>query len=97
MRMRTRYRAGSTWHPGTALPDNVTGECPHEHHTAAAAQACIDRLDAAIKRGHGPNAGCDRHVMVEHSTTEARHGRHLLSRSSTCPICSPWIAAEVDG
>jgi hypothetical protein len=32
-----------------------------------AAERCIKRLDAAIKRGHGPAAYCDRVVMVHHA------------------------------
>jgi hypothetical protein len=60
----THYVAGATWLPGTMVPNNVTGECPHKHRTPEAAQRCIDRLDRSIKRGYGPNAFADRHVMV---------------------------------
>lgn len=61
--MRTIYYAGAPFHAGTALPANVTGECSHHHRTPEGAQRCIKRLDAAIKRGHGTNAYCDRIVM----------------------------------
>jgi len=59
------YRAGAPWRAGTTMPTNVTGECPHQHKTAEAAQACIDRLDRSIKRGHGRSAYADRVVMAE--------------------------------
>jgi hypothetical protein len=59
------YRAGAPWHPGTNLPRNVTGECPHRHRTPQAAQRCIDELDRSIKNGHGAGAYCDRVVMAE--------------------------------
>ncbi len=54
--------------------DNVTGDCPHRHRTAEAAQACIDRTDRAIKRGHGRYAYCDRWV-IEIDETGARRLR----------------------
>lgn len=62
--MTTYYFAGSTYLPGTRVPDNVTGQCPHRHRTPEAAERCIERLDRAIKRGHGRNAYCDRIVMM---------------------------------
>jgi len=62
--MSIRYRAGAPHHPSTTLPSNVTGECPHLHRTPEAAEACIDRHDRAIKRGHGRNAYSDRVVMM---------------------------------
>lgn len=71
--MSTIYIAGACYHPGTTLPNNVTGECPHRHRTPEAAQKCIDTLDASIKRGHGSNAYCDRIVMVEDTDTGDRH------------------------
>jgi len=58
------YLGGAPFLPGTNLPGNVTGECPHRHRTPAAARACIESVDRAIKRGHGENAYCDRVVMV---------------------------------
>lgn len=58
------YYAGAPYKPGTNLPDNVTGECKHQHTTPDEAQRCIDNLDASIKRGHGRSAYCDRVVMV---------------------------------
>ena len=61
------FYAGAPYHPGTNLPSNVTGECPHRHRTAAKAQDCIRKLDRSIKRGHGLNAYCDRIVMVHDS------------------------------
>lgn len=59
------YFAGGRRMPGTGLPANVTGDCPHRHRTPEAAERCIDDMDRAIKRGHGPNAYCDRIVMVQ--------------------------------
>jgi hypothetical protein len=59
----THYKAGAPHHPGTALPNNVTGECPHRHRTPEAAQRCVARADRAIKRGHGTNAYSDRIVI----------------------------------
>jgi|CXWL01.1.fsa_nt_gi hypothetical protein len=59
----TWYIAGGHNHPGTNLPANVTGDCPHRHRTSAAAQRCIDSMDAAVKRGHGRNAYADRIVI----------------------------------
>lgn len=65
MTTTTRYWiAGGHNLPGHNLPGNVTGDCPHHHRTPEAAQHCIDRMDAAIKRGHGRNAYCDR-VVIE--------------------------------
>lgn len=61
--MKQWYYAGAPLHPGTCIPNNVTGECPHKHRTPGAAQKCIARMDASIKRGH-PGAYCDRVVMV---------------------------------
>lgn len=58
------FIAGGHNHLGTTLPANVTGDCPHKHRTAEAAEACIARHDAAIKRGHGSNAYSDR-VVIE--------------------------------
>jgi len=66
--MATWYMAGAAWAPGTTMPDNVTGECGHRHRTPEAAQRCIDKLDRAIKRGHGPNAYCDRAVVIVRTT-----------------------------
>lgn len=66
--MTTHYVAGAIWHPGTTLPANVTGECGHRHRTPEAAEACIARHDAAIKRGHGQNAYSDRVVVKVTST-----------------------------
>lgn len=60
----TRYIAGGKRIPTTDLPGNVTGDCPHLHRTPQAAQACIEATDRAIKRGHGPNAYCDRIVLA---------------------------------
>lgn len=78
------YYAGARYHIGTCLPSNVTGECDHEHATAAEAQECIDDLDAAIKRGNGRAAYCDRVVMVWHAGGGgARH-----PRSEPCEECS---------
>ena len=62
--MSVRYRAGGVRAPGTDWASNVTGDCPHLHRTPEAAQACIDDMDRKIKRGHGPNAYCDRIVLV---------------------------------
>lgn len=66
------YSAGADYHPGTNLPANVTGECPHRHRTPEAAQRCIDQMSAAISRGHG-NAYCDRVVMVEECGGNRHH------------------------
>jgi hypothetical protein len=71
--MALKYYAGAPCIPGTGLPRNVTGNCPHEHRTPEAAQRCIDALDRAIKRGHGPNAYCDRIVMVYEDETGERY------------------------
>ena len=57
------YVAGSVHHPGTTLPRNVTGECPHRHRTIAGAARCIEAHDRAIKQGHGPHAFSDRQVI----------------------------------
>lgn len=62
--MRTYYYAGAPRHPGTPLPSNVTGECPHEHRSPEAAQRCIDELDRSIKRGTNGHGHADRVVMV---------------------------------
>lgn len=61
---RLVYFGGARYRAGTRLPGNVTGECGHHHRTPELAQRCIDRHDAAIKRGHGLNAYSDRVVMV---------------------------------
>lgn len=58
------FFAGAARIPGTGLPGNVTGDCPHRHRTPEAAQRCIDAADRAIKAGHGPAAYSDRVVMV---------------------------------
>lgn len=58
------YVAGAPYHPGTRMPTNVTGECPHRHRTPEAAERCIEQMDRAIKAGHGPNAYCDRQVVA---------------------------------
>jgi hypothetical protein len=58
------YYAGAPRRPGTPIPMNVTGDCPHRHRSPEAAQRCIDDMDRSIKRGHGQNAYCDRVVMV---------------------------------
>jgi len=77
----TWYSAGSEYHPGTNLPRSVTGECPHRHRTPEAARRCIEEMDAAIKRGHGRDAYCDRIVMVE----DCGGGRHpLLTPCDSC-------------
>lgn len=60
----SHYIAGAPFMPGTNLPSNVTGECPHRHRTPEAAQRCIDDMDRRIKRGHGRHAYCDR-VVIE--------------------------------
>lgn len=74
MTRRPIYYGGAPRHPGTPLPSNVTGECPHEHRTPEAAQRCIDDVDRSIKRGNGPGAYCDRVVMVWHAyTSGTRH------------------------
>jgi len=57
--MNTYYYAGSAY-------DNVTGDCPHRHRSFKAAERCIESMDAAIKRGHGKAAFCDRVVMIHH-------------------------------
>lgn len=62
--MPTYYFGGTPYHAGTSIPRGVTGDCPHQHKTAAAAQACIDRHNRAIKRGHGQNAYSDRVIMI---------------------------------
>jgi len=49
--------------PGTNIPANVTGDCPHLHKTPEAARRCIDDMDRAIKRGHGSDAYCDRSII----------------------------------
>jgi hypothetical protein len=58
------YYAGAPNHPGTTLPANVTGNCPHHHRSYETAERCIRETDRAIKRGNGPAAYCDRQVMV---------------------------------
>lgn len=58
--------------PGTGLPANVTGDCPHRHRTPEAAQRCIDALDRSIKRGHGRNAYADRVVVAVGETAADR-------------------------
>jgi len=63
------YFAGAERIPGTELPDNVTGDCPHVHLTPEKARLCIDNHDAAIKHDHGPRAFCDRIVMVTQKDT----------------------------
>lgn len=42
----------------------ITDECPHRHRTPDGAQRCIDQLDRAIRRVHGPSACCARVVMA---------------------------------
>lgn len=66
------FYAGAPLMPGTNLPSNVTGECGHKHRTPEAAERCITALDRAIKRGHGPNAYCDRVVMARWPHPEGR-------------------------
>jgi len=66
----TRWIAGGYNLPGTNVPANVTGDCPHLHLTSEAAQRCISATDKAIKRGHGRNAYCDR-IVIE---VEVDHG-----------------------
>ena len=58
-----KYIAGGYNHPGTNLPSNVTGDCPHVHRSIEAAQKCIAEMDASIKRGQGRSAYCDRIVI----------------------------------
>lgn len=58
------FYAGAPNIPGTGMPRNVTGNCPHRHRTPEAAQRCIDAADRSIKAGHGPNAYADQIVMV---------------------------------
>lgn len=61
---RRFFYAGAPLVPGTCQPNNVTGECGHQHKTPEAAQRCIDQMDRAIKIGHGKSAYCDRIVMT---------------------------------
>lgn len=61
----TYYFAGALSIPGTGIPNNVTGNCPHRHLKPETAQACIDKMDRAIKRGHGNNAFCDRQIIIQ--------------------------------
>lgn len=60
----TYYLAGGSNHPGTTIPANVRGDCPHQHRTPAAAQACADADDRSVKLGHGPHAYSDRRVLA---------------------------------
>jgi len=78
---RVRYFAGAPRHAGTTLPANVTGDCDHDHRTPEAAQACIEATDRAIKRGHGPNAYCDRIVMMQEIRREG--GRRIVLSGTT--------------
>lgn len=64
LRSEEWWYAGAPFQPGTEIPNNVTGECPHKHRSPDAAQGCIDRVDASMKRRFGENAYCDRVVMV---------------------------------
>lgn len=70
---QVRWIAGGARHPGTGMPSNVTGDCPHLHRTPDAARSCIERTDRAIKRGNGPNAYADRLVLITD-----RHGNHAV-------------------
>ena len=71
------YYGGAPYHPGTSLPNNVTGECPHKHKTPGAAQRCIDDMTRSMREGHGPAAYCDRVVMVAEAVRERGTGRWL--------------------
>lgn len=61
--MTTYYIAGAPNHPGTTLPANVRGDCPHRHRTPEAAQRCADADDRSVKKGHGQHAYSDRRVI----------------------------------
>ena len=73
--MKRYYYAGAPYHFGTNLPNNVTGECGHEHKTPEAAQRCIDELDASIKRGSNGSGYCDRVVMVREA--DGQHHQYV--------------------
>ena len=70
--MKRYYYAGAPYHSGTNLPNNVTGECEHEHKTPKAAQRCIDELNASIERDSNGKGYCDRVVMVRKADGESR-------------------------
>lgn len=72
----TYYSASAPYRPGTALPNNVMGDCGHRHRTAQGALACIRRVDRAVKRCYGPGAFCDRMVMIEEPTAGKRRPWH---------------------
>lgn len=76
--MKTFYKAGSLFIPGTRMNSNVTGDCSHKHRTIEGARRCIAATDAAIKRGHGPNCYCDRIVVECEDTGSAFGGRRWV-------------------
>jgi len=62
--MRIYWIAGAHDDPGTGLPENRTGDCPHRHRSARTARQCIVATDRRMKKEHGESASCDRVVIL---------------------------------
>lgn len=59
------FTAGGMNHPGTGMPANVTGDCPHRHRSPDTAQRCIDDANRRLQSHEGTrNAYYDRGVIA---------------------------------